>query len=479
MTPRVIAFTATITAWIGAICLPTSGALAWDAYVDAETRLAAYEVRSPGTTAFIARRRLVQSLELEYADALGDEDGTRRPPRLRVALRLRLDQDFGSTCFVRDDICVRATDARDRGNYLAIARDTAIDAPLIYAEVDNLPMRSRLRGGRQLLFDTLGFARIDGASARVEPFSWLAADVAGGLLVTRTSLAGSDAFALQGVPRFDLDSGDRASAAYVAEPADPWLVSASIEVGPREVARARAVHRELVGGEGLLLRRTGFSLVSEPNDALRTEMAGVLDHLTSELIDAQASLRYETEEATFDAMLAHHVPRFDPSTIWAYFISAPVTDASMGVDWRVDEALALSTSLRGRRTDLDSDARAPTEDDEIDIGMEAGARMRFGALRLEASGFGWVGQLSPFWGLRVDAMRPLGSKVSLEGRVSLWHFDEGMRDDYGAVILSESLGARVHLSKRTKVSVDLEHAYSRLTGQRFRLLAALSIEVWR
>ncbi len=164
-----------------------------------------------------------------------------------------------------------------------------------------------------------------------------------------------------------------------------------------------------------------------------------------------------------------------PERIWAYFDVVPVDEAWTRIDWQASSAVQLGGSVHGRRADLGQDAGGV----ETNTGVEGYGRVRFGAYHLGATAFAWGGTLAPLAGVNLEASRPLSTHLDLDAHASIWHFDDPLRQDYAGTSLSESLGFRLALSRSTKVTCELEHAYSPLVGNRFRGLATLSFEVWR
>ena len=448
-----------------------------DVRVSAETAIQIYEVRSPGAAAFLARRRLVQTLGLTYARVLGDveeERAGRRVPRLAANVSLRLDQELGEDCLVTRDLCYVATLPGDPAFYQPLAEDTAIDAPEVWVEASGLPLDSRVRAGRQLHFDTIGLVRLDGASARAEPTGWLAAEVYGGLLVRRTSIAGTDAFAPQGIARIELDDVDRDRVPFLEEPATTWLAGGLVEVGDPRVARVRAGFREVQDEDGLVARRASLSVASQPVDPLRVSAAGVLDVHSRRVVDAWAEVRVIPHEAvTVRASGERHVPVFDWGSIWAYFPLVPIDEARLGADVRISDDVIAGAAGRVRHAEIEPGT------DETDFGGEGHVGLEVVGTDVRLSGFAWDGDLGPLAAVMLDATRPLAWWVSADLRVSLWHFQDPVRGVLDGTSISEALGVRFRLSDPTTLRLELSHAHSPVVGHRFRALVLLSIEVWR
>lgn len=456
------------------LCAGTSEARAHDVLVEADTVFQAYEVRSPGTSAFMTRRRLLQTLGFTYANPLRDApDNDGRVPVLTASVRLRLEQDFGDTCLLARELCVRATNERDSGVYQPLAQSTLVDLPAAYVDVNGLPYGILVRAGRQLTWDSIGFARFDGAFARATPLDWIAVEGMVGSVVRSTSLGGTSAFELSGVPRLDLGSVDPTRVPFVAPPASMRIDGGAIEVGRSAWVRARAAFRELVEREGTVARRFGLGLASEPFSGFRAQVDGVWDLLDGQNIAAAVGVTYDTTLVRVLARAERNVPRFDPGTIWAYFTVAPVSEARFGATLKPSDRVEVGATIHARHADLGSLGN------DVDLGGSADGAARFGATRLIASGSVWGGALGPTSSFLLDATHALTPFLSLEGRASVWYFDDPLRPNIYGVSLSEMIGVVWKVGDSTRVLAEFDHATSRVIGHRFRMMLSLSIGAWR
>ncbi|MBX3271579.1 MAG: hypothetical protein KF729_15040 [Sandaracinaceae bacterium] len=445
-------------------------AAAFDVRIDSDTSFQVYEVRSPGARAFMARRRLLSHLALTVGQDLTErrDDGT--AIRFAAGAQLRLEQEFGETCLVDRDLCVRATDAEDPGAWQPLAADTRLDVPAVWAEISGLPLGTSARVGRQLVLDALGFARFDGASARVMPASWIRVEALAGWLVRGTTIAGTARSDPQGALRL-------ASAVDVpwAEPGvDSWVAGASVAGGPGRALQASATFRHAWEPGGAVISRLGGALSSQPLSWLRLDAVGVWDFLTAELIEASARTSLGDGPLRVHAGASRHVPRFDPGTIWAWFAVAPIAQAELSVDWTVTADFAMGGALRGRHAEL-----GDRQTDDLDGGLDGWVRGRWEGFELSVSGFGWSGALGPLAGVSLDVRRRFFGFIEIALDVSVWHFDDPNRADlYGAVV-SEVLEARFRVTNEVLVVAEVQHAASRVIGHRFRGVLALRVETWR
>ncbi len=382
---------------VPAILIAVSGAASADAraddfHIDSDTSFQAYEVRSPGTAAMLARRRLVQTLGLSWTRAFGDANEQGEPrPRITAGVRLRLDQDFGSTCLVTRELCVRATEPGYPGSYHPLASDTDVDAPEVWVEMGDLPLDARVRVGRHLHFGPEGIVRIDGGTARVEPLDWLAFEAFGGALVRTTSLAGTGAFEPQGILRLDLpDDLEAGRADFVSEPVTTWAVGGSVSLGEERYARLRVGYRETFEPGALVARYGAVSLASQPIDAVRADVSGALDFVDGTLFDAVADVAVDPAPwLVLRVRAEHHVPRFDRGSIWAYFDLVPITEGLVSATVALHRRVRVGVGARGRIASLGE------ADEETDEAFEGHAAVDVGGFDVRLYGDAWSGSLGP------------------------------------------------------------------------------------
>jgi hypothetical protein len=311
--------------------LSQSVARAVDVEVDSDLSFQVYEVRTPGALAFLARRRFVGNLGLRLVEPLTEPDPFGRRVRIAVSGRLRLDQGFSDDCLVDGSLCLRATDRDARSQFQPLAADTRVDVPSLAAEVTGLPLDGSVRLGRQLRVDSIDFTRFDGLAISVRPLPLLGAEAYGGALVRGTSLAASPQFDLQG-NRYVPSVSGHPDAPLIDPPRDAWVVGGTLRASLGPAFGAALDARYAWDTRGELLRRASLALTSSPDEALRLDAQGTLDLLDLEVISAMASAELQLTSVTLRASVDHQVPRFDPSTIWAWFDAAPVQSIRLGAD---------------------------------------------------------------------------------------------------------------------------------------------------
>jgi hypothetical protein len=445
---------------------------AYDVEVGLDTSFEAYEVRSPETSVFWARRRLVDNLSLRFVQPLEESKNPALGPKFQAQLQLRLFQEFGDTCFVANDVCVDATNVNDRGVYQPLAKDGLVDVPIGYVEVNRLFERVLIRLGRQLYWDQTGFARIDGIRLQGLLWPFLTVETVGGFLVRNTSIAGSSAFEPQGVPRLKLSTDEQLRAPFIEPPITTYVIGANIDAGDSKIARAGFSYRSLFDKDGLSTRLGGVGIMSQAFDPLQLNANTVFDLLDGSLTDAIAASQLDISDTTWRLSVERHVPRFDRATIWAYFATAPIWEERFSPSWRVTSQFELDGGLATRHADIDNRT-------DFDVGVDGHVSMRVGRYRFDLSGFGWSGSLGPVWGGDLTAERRFLSWLRIEALVSLWRIEKALRSDLEGISVSETIGVDIRITDNTSFLTDLTHSYSDAIGNRFSLFAFLHMEFWR
>lgn len=479
-TVRALAARTAVAALAAALALgPLRGARALDVELDSDASFQVYEVRAPGTTTFLARRRLTSRLGLRVVQPLGEPEPDGRRVRLSVAIRLRLHHDFGEDCLVGRELCVRAQDRDEPGGWQPLTSPSLIDLPMVWVAIDGLPLGISARVGRQLEVDPIGFVRFDGVSARIAPWSWLAVESFAGLMVRGTSVVGTPQFEPQGTMRVDRGDADPGLASWTDPGLDTWVVGARARGGPGEWLQLGASVRHAWEVNGTVLTRLGLSATSQPIPLVRAEALGVVDLLDATVIDALGAVELREDDWSVRASLERHVPRFDPGTIWAWFQLAPIDRARLGGSWRASDDVELGAAVNARRAELGTSASGQARGEDWDAGVEAWLRARVERIAAGVSGFAWSGALGPVAGVSLDAERAIVPELALAVHASVWHFDDPLRPDLYGTVVSESIDTIVRLTEQARIAIELVHAYSRVVGNRFRLIAWLRVETWR
>ncbi len=436
--------------------------------VQSDTLIVAYEVRSPRSPVTWERRRLVQSLGLDHALRMVRSD---RPWRLVTHLDLRIDQELGQVCGRgAGGGCLREEDVEARREYQVLVENSKIDLPAGWLELQG-PVETRLRVGRLLVSDATGLVRLDGARLSVRPRAWIDLQAYGGRQTRAASFAGSSGLQPQGSIRLDLPSGlssDRVP--WVAPPGHAWVAGGRLSVGLVKWLQATAVFREIRDAEGLVARRVGVGLTSEPVTALAVRADAIWDPTDGTLVDAWGEVEVRWRALAARARAERHVPRFDLGSIWAWFDPVPVDRARVSLRWRLRGG-EIGGAWQGRRSVQQQRA-------EVDLGGEAWLTLRRGGWRGSVRGWLWAGDFQPVAAALVDVSRVVGvAEVYLRG--SVWHFDHPFQAELYGTSLTGALGVAATLTEVTRLRFEVEWAHNRVAGHRFRGLAALTVKAWR
>ena len=103
--------------------------------------------------------------------------------------------------------------------------------------------------------------------------------------VSGNSVAGSDAFVPDGVPRLSLDELERRRAPYIEPPLTTWVTGLTLEVGDERVVRGSASYRSLAADGGITETDT-----TACERAFGAEVRGQHDHRVGEVDRATATV---------------------------------------------------------------------------------------------------------------------------------------------------------------------------------------------
>jgi hypothetical protein len=458
---------------LAVLAFPSSRSRALDVEIDSDASFQIYEVRAPGATAFLARRRFVSNLAMRLVQPLSEPEPDGRRIRLSASVRLRLHHDFGDDCLLARELCVRANDANEPGGWQPLSSPSLVDLPMAWVAIDGLPAGISARVGRQTEVDPIGFLRFDGLWARAAPWPWLALEALGGAMVRGTSLLGTPQLEIPGTMRVDRGPIDPTIQPWTDPPATTWVAGARASGGPGEWLQLSAAFRQAWEETGVVLRRLGLAATSQPIPLLRLEASGVLDLLELEAIDARAAIELREGIWSARASIERRVPRFDPGSIWAWFQTAPIDEVRLGGTVRFSDDLEIGGALRGRHADLGHLG------EDWDAGIEGAVSTRLERIDLGLGGFMWTGALGPVAGVQLDARRSIIPEIAVGLHASVWHFDDATRQDLYGTVVSESIDGIFQIMPEASIVLEVQHATSRVIGHRFRGIVWLRVETWR
>jgi len=441
--------------------------------VEARTEAQAYTIAAwnPDSGRALARRRLVESLDLAGFEIVPGEDAG-------LSLRIRFDADFA----VNDRELAGLDGAwRDRLQLLG--------AGLHWNGIGG--GRLDLEAGRITASDPMGFWRLDGGRATVRPAPWLALTAFGGLRVTETSWLGSPAFApdgtrasdrrriAAGVPLFPCPSEPSRLCAdpTLDDPAPTFgarlaLVrlpggSGGAEVEYRRTTRAGSVVEERVGA-GARLRAGAWGL----------DAGGEYDLYVQRLSALRAGLRLAARPwlaLSLEGLHSH--PTFSADSIWNLFDTAPVREARLRADlspagWPARLWVAAGTrwygatgygrAAFGDRGGLEPSGAAGASATLWGTEVVADASLQGGVQGTQA----WLGAV---------VRRTFRSWIGVEGRATLARMEDRVAPKNGGTFPALALVLSGRLERSARISLLLEDSAPRWARNDLRVFALAAL----
>lgn len=489
------------------LALSEGQAQAFDPEITSDTSAQFYEVRSPTGETVITRRRLTTTLGVGAYDLIDKVDDP-KSPTLIFRARLRYDADAGGSAAETDF-------ARSSWGRLVPGFDRGpID--LMYAYVEGRRFLNGWLGfklGRQYVTDALGWWSFDGGLLRVTSPFYVAAELYGGLEQRGGMPLSTPRYEQQGIWRGDREGYDPSlypsfQDSYVA-PAYGFAVEST---GVSWI-HGRLTYRRVYNTGGSVTSQFANPLTSEQTvydgsrisqeklgyamDASLSSLGGVkagvvYDFYNAKVSNLFASLDgYVNQRVTVSADYEYYVPTFDGDSIWNFFMAMPMNDLGLRADWQVNDHMGIAGGVRGRLFELQTaedvqDASPnqlsqgnyyPSSSSEPMGGANVAARWRFGEGGLGARGAIDYAKNGERMGLDLSGERTLETRYLLSARLGLWQWNDHLRDDREATAFSYVLGAGYKLFTRSKVFVEFEHDIDRISGQRFRTMAWLNLDV--
>jgi hypothetical protein len=501
--------------------LATAGApaaRAGDADLTSDSAAQFYDVRSPTGEQVLDRRRLTTMLGVGLYDLLPAQMGDPQAPEMSFRMRLRYDADFGASGDVQDPT--------KTGVFVPGFQGATGAVDLMYGYLEGRRFLKGLLGfklGRQYVVDSLGWWSFDGGEVSVTTPFYVKAELYGGL-EERGGLPLSTA-------RFESDGvwrGDRTNF-------DPSLYPA---FQPAAIAPAFGVALESTGVtwiHGRLSYRrvydTGASNVSEFTSglyapaiynsprissdrlgyAVDATFAGVggakagivYDFYQNDVTSMYASLDANVgPKVTVSADYDYYVPSFDGDSIWNFFAGEPMNDVGLRGSVKVNDQVSVAggaqvkvfqvmtgplstavgyqpfvnyTALSGQPNSV----IYPTNGHPFDEGADLSARYRTGLTTVTLHGAGNFGDEGDRAGADVAASRIFEDHYVGSVRTGVWQWKDDLRPDRDATSFNYVLGLGYKFFQRSQASVEWEHDMNRIAGQRFRIMAMLSLAVPR
>ena len=480
----------------------TEPAWAFDTEVHTTSAAQAYSMGSPLGPQIVRRRRFLQTLALEVHHLEGDAT----PPgeaEYAVRLRLRLDSDTGVS--------------PEEAAYSTISNRFV--PGLIAAPVDimygYLEGRHLLRGwlgfrlGRQYVTDSLGWWGFDGGQLRLTTPFFVAIEAYGGVEQRGGLPLSSPRFEQNGVWRGEREGFARNIypqflEAYVAPAYGAAIESAGITFLHGRFDYRKVLNRGPVLASAFPNPMTGLYDVYDATRVSSERLGYALDAILGDIGGAKGAIVYDlydrslasgyvqldwyaSQKVTAGADFDYFRPTFDGDSIFTFFTHNPMTTMSGRVAWDPGQALGIAVSGGARSFFTDGDPatftssangspRASTA--QTDVLGDLSGRLRFGNASLRARGMiergeGGHRQGGDIYGER----RFMGGRWMTSARVSLFDWQDNLRADRSATSFAYVLGGGFRPSPVLEALVEWEHDMNRLVGQRYRLLAIVSLTV--
>ncbi len=505
---------ATSFAFAAGVLASASSARAYDAEVDATVAGQAYQLKGIAGDPVLSRRRITSTLALGVYNIT---DTTQNGPRVFFRARMRIDGDFG----VSSEEYNLKNPAYER--FIPGLMPAPVD--LMYGYVEGQRFAKGWIGfklGRQYMVDPLGYYAFDGALLNITTPAYFRVEAYGGFEVRGgLPLSGGrwDGLGIQRGDRTDYDRS-RFPSFQPAKPAPVWAVALET-AGPTWI-HGRLTYRKawntgptFVGGGGALLGPDAIGVYDQKR--VSSERLGYGANVQiSDLAALQGNIvydlygkRWNSIEASGDVFLGKHLtaglaysywhPIFDADSIWNVFGIEPMDDASVRLEIDPSDRFNIVADAMVRRYRSD-DADAVAADPKNGT-VAAGPHMNYDVATSIAPGGGLRARykwhtatlmlrgsaLSGDQGRRVGADLSLDKTIRgrylLDGRISLWNFQDKLREDGDknsrtATSAGYVLGAGYKITPEATTLVQFEHDMNRLVGMRYRLLAVLNVRVW-
>ncbi|MBI4509286.1 MAG: hypothetical protein HY698_06595 [Deltaproteobacteria bacterium] len=494
------------------LTLAWPSAWAYDFEVESTTVGQGYQLRwfRRGQDVFLNRRRLSQSLRLHVWNILepsGEPADDRReaPFELYFTSSMRLDHDFGEV--TQGDVAYGAGSQRE----VEPARDVVPELDNSHLALDVLHAYLGARGilgfldlelGRSLVVDSLDWFSFDGARARVRTPWHLSFDGLLGLVVRERGPASS--------PTHEPDGSSSAECAEFDEIRGTWVASrecaqrdelmptigVGIETDGWRWASARLFYRRTVSPtvEGLYPdsgdQAPDWGVNEEHLSAMvrghladgraSPWMAARWNFLLAQLDEAHAGLRLAAAEHALTAEYSYSFPSFEGDSIFNVFSIEPYHDVRLSYDiwpgrgaWR---SHARAFVRRFENTDLQAlEAGELQDESDTSKGVAAGVQFRGFKGRARASLFYETGHGGVRAGGDASTWFRPGERLELEGRISVIHFDEDLREELQGTSLGLQGGGRWILTDGVALHLILEENVSRLSPGQFRVVGILDL----
>jgi hypothetical protein len=484
-----------------------------DVEITSDTAAQFYDVRSPTGETVLSRRRLTTTLGAAVYNLFGAPEGDLRAAEITFRARFRYDADFGASG--------DTTDATNKNGGLVPGFSQGL-VDLMYAYVEGRRLLHGWLGfrlGRQYVTDALGWWSFDGGEASLVTPYYLKAEVYGGL-------EQRGGFPLS-TPRFESDgiwrgsrSGFDPSLYPQFQPANVApAIGVAIESAGFTWLHARLTYRRVydTGSAGvsefatktpgvysasrISSERLGYAFEASLGKAAGAKAGIVYDLYRDEMTSLYGSVdAYLAKNLTLSADYDYYVPVFDGDSIWNFFAGEPMNDVGVRANVDVNERLSIAGGGHLRIFTVQTapfdptggnanfaympypnyQAKLdifPTNGQTFDEGANASARWRTGETTVALRGAGNWGDEGDRVGADLSGNHIFETRYVASVRTGLWHWNDKLRPDRSTASFNYVLGLGYRFAPRAQAMIEWEHDMNGLVGQRFRLMAWLTLAV--
>jgi hypothetical protein len=490
---------------VGLGLLVPSRASALDAEVTSDTAAQFSELRSPSGETILQRRRLMWTIGVGAYD-LFDRPPAPHQPELTFRTRVRYDADYGASG--------AETETTNYGRLVPGYSRGPVD--LMYGYIEG---RRFLKGylgfklGRQYVTDALGWWSFDGGQVRITTPFYAAVELYGGLEQRGGLPLSTSRYERDGIWRGSRSDYDPMTWPSYQLPGVAPAMGVAAETAGISWFHARATYRRVnntgtanassfANGIASASQYTGSRVSSErlgvSFDGTLPNVGGAkagfaYDMYMGRLANAYASLdAYASEKLTLALDYDYVQPTFDGDSIWNFFVAKPMSDLALRGNYDVSDKLSVAPAAHLRafynQTSQETKDASPnlgttdpnyyeTSGTTFNGGGDLAARYRWGEGALGARGSGNFGREGQRVGGDVYGERILNTRYVVNGRAGLWQWNDKLRSDREAVGFNYVAGLGYVLAPQSRVLVEWDHNMNRISGQRFRVMAWLTVAV--
>jgi hypothetical protein len=498
-----------------AVALCARPARAADVDVTSDTVTQFYNVRSPTGETILNRHRLTTTLAVGAYDLLDTPMGDPRAPEMSFRARVRYDSDFGANTAEQD---------RTNAAYFVPGWESPLGlVDVMYGYVEGRRFLHGLLGfklGRQYMVDALGWWSFDGGEVSVTTPYYLKVEAFVGLEERGGLPLSTNRFEADGIWR-----GDRSGFAPSLYPSfQPAAVApafgAAIESTGVTWIHGRLTYRRVYNtgssnvtefASGLYAPATydatrissdrlGYAIDASWPGVGGAKAGIVYDFYRDAVTSANASLDANVgRRVTLSADYDYYVPWFDADSIWNFFAGEPTNDVGLRANVNATDELSVSGSAHVKIYNVQTSPLStaagyspftnytptnngiiyPSNGSPFDEGGYLSARYRTGLTTVVLRSAGDWGDEGDRVGGDISAQRTIETRYVASARAGVWQWQDNLRPDRDATDFTYVLGLAYKFMSRSQAMIEWEHDINRLVGQRFRLVASLSLVVPR